>query len=328
MTLILHHDEVVGVLAPREIVEVVRSGFEEQAEGAVQVPPRTTIDSTSGHGWLRVMPAILNRSGVMGFKAMHSTPGVGVGYYVALYDLPTGELLAQIDADWLTAQRTAATAAVAIDVMARGRINCVGVIGSSDQARATLSAAAQVRALSTVKVFSPTPTNRNAFAETMSERLGLDVVPVDRTEDAVIGCDLVLSVYRAGSKPVLCADWIGPGTHVNAASAVRPEARELEDEVWRKCSSVAVDDREHAFQSGDGRSVVKSGTFIPEMAAELWEVVSGKRKPRSTEDCITLFKSVGTALQDLALAKAIYDRVKPRGVGKDIGAFPSMRPNG
>jgi ornithine cyclodeaminase/alanine dehydrogenase-like protein (mu-crystallin family) len=78
----------------------------------VQVPPRSTVDSSFGFGWLRTMPAILNGSKVMGFKAMHSTPGVGVGYFVDLYDLPSGELLATMDADWLTAQRTAAVAAI------------------------------------------------------------------------------------------------------------------------------------------------------------------------------------------------------------------------
>lgn len=325
MTLILRHDDVVGLLTIDEVIQAVRSGLEEQADGEVQVPPRTTIDSNAGYGWLRVMPAILNRSRVMGFKAMHSTPGVGVGYFVALYDLPTGELLAQMDADWLTSQRTAATAAIGVDVMARKQISCVGVLGSSEQARRLLAATARVRDLQMVKVYSPTPENRRAFAEKMGEQLGLTIVPVDCPKDAVIDSDLLLSAFRAGSKPVVSAEWIGPGTHVSAASSVRPEARELEDGVWRKSSVVAVDDRKHAFESGDGKSVVASKSFSPEMAVELWEVVGGQKIGRSTEDSITLFKSVGTALQDLALAKAIYDKVKTKCLGQDVGAFPRMR---
>src|SRR5262249_12009625 len=115
VTLLLKHEDVAELLSLDETIAAVPSGVVEQARGAVQVPPRTTTDAASGHGWLRLMPAILNGSGLMGYKAMHSTPGVGVRYLVALYDLKTGELLAQMDADWLTSRRTAATAAVATD---------------------------------------------------------------------------------------------------------------------------------------------------------------------------------------------------------------------
>jgi len=115
--LLLEHDDVAGLLAPEEIIDAMRGALLEQSKGLVQVPPRITVDSSSGFGWLRTMPAILNGSKVMGFKAMHSTPGVGVGYFVDLYDLPSGELLAMMDADWLTAQRTAATAAIGVDVI-------------------------------------------------------------------------------------------------------------------------------------------------------------------------------------------------------------------
>jgi len=210
--LLLQHHEVTGLLSSEEIIETLRAALIEQSKGMVQLPPRTTVDSSSGHGWLRMMPAILNGSNVMGFKAMHSTPGVGVGYYVALYDLPTGELLAEIDADWLTAQRTAATAALGADMLAAKDIGSVGILGSGEQARSMLIAASKVRRLSKARVFSPTPANREAFAEKMSQDLGLDITAVDSAEEAVVGCDLLLSVYRAGGEPLVSADWIGPGS--------------------------------------------------------------------------------------------------------------------
>jgi len=325
--LLLQHHEIIGLLSPEEIIETLRAALIEQSKGMVQLPPRTTVDSSSGHGWLRMMPAILNGSNVMGFKAMHSTPGVGVGYYVALYDLPTGELLAEIDADWLTAQRTAATAALGADMLAAKDIGSVGILGSGEQARSMLIAASKVRRLSKARVFSPTPANREAFAEKMSQDLGLDITAVDSAEEAVVGCDLLLSVYRAGGEPLVSADWIGPGMHICAASSVRPAARELEDQVWRKASAVAVDDREHAFESGDGRSALASKSFSREQAVELWELVSGQKTGRTSKTDITLFKSVGTALQDLAIAKAIYDRAKVKGLGHDVGRFPRMRPH-
>jgi ornithine cyclodeaminase/alanine dehydrogenase-like protein (mu-crystallin family) len=325
--LLLAHDDVAGLLAPEEIIEAMRAALLEQSKGLVQVPPRTTVDSSSGFGWLRTMPAILNGSKVMGFKAMHSTPGVGVGYFVDLYDLPSGELLAMMDADWLTAQRTAATAAIGVDVLAPKTIRTVGVLGSGDQARSMLIAASKVRHLAQINVFSPTPAHRQAFAEAIGREQGLNIKPVERPEQAVAGCDLLLSVFRAGKEPAVSADWITPGMHICAASSVRPAARELEDDIWRKAAVVAVDDRAHAFESGDGRSAIASRAFDPERAVELWELASGKQRGRTTDSDITLFKSVGTALQDLAIANAIYLRAKQRGVGRDVGNFPKMRPH-
>jgi ornithine cyclodeaminase/alanine dehydrogenase len=328
--LLLTHDDIAGLLAPEEIIEALREALLEQSKGLVQVPPRTTVDSSSGLGWLRTMPAILNGSKVMGFKAMHSTPGVGVGYFVDLYDLPTGELLAMMDADWLTAQRTAATAAIAVDLLARNPIRTVGVLGSGEQARSMLIAASKVRQLQQVNVFSPTPAHRHAFAEQIGREQRLNITPVERPEQAVVGCDLLLSVFRAGKEPFVAADWITPGMHICAASSVRSAARELEDHIWRKAAVVAVDDRTHAFESGDGRSAIASRSFDAECAIELWELVGGQKRGRSADSDVsdvTLFKSVGTALQDLAVAKAVYRRARQKGVGRDLGRFPKMRPH-
>lgn len=323
--LLLKHEDIVGLLTPSEVIDTVRAALLEQSKGQVQVPTRITIDSSSGHGWLRVMPGILNGSGVMGYKAMHSTPGVGVAYLVALYDLKSGELLAQVDADWITSQRTSATAAVGTDLLARRKIACAGIIGSSEQARAMLAAMAAIRHLPRVKVFSPTASNRERFAREMSEKLGVEIEPVERPEQAVQGCDLVLSVFRAGSEPVVRGDWLDPGAHVVSVSAVRPMARELDDTVWRRCDVVVLDDRDHVFESGDGRSALASQAITRDRAAELWEVVGGSNPGRRREDDVTMFKAVGTALQDLALAKAVYDRARAKGLGQDTGSFPHFR---
>jgi alanine dehydrogenase len=190
-----------------------------------------------------------------------------------------------------------------------------------------LIAASKVRQLQQVNVFSPTPAHRQAFAEQIGREQRLNITPVERPEQAVVGCDLLLSVFRAGKEPLVAADWITPGTHICAASSVRPAARELEDHIWRKAAVVAVDDRTHAFESGDGRSAIASRSFDAECAIELWELVSGQKRGRSTDSDVTLFKSVGTALQDLAIAKAVYQRARQKGLGRDLGRFPKMRPH-
>ena len=323
--LLLKHEEVADLLTLDETIAAVRAGLAEQAAGQAQVPPRITIDSTSGHGWLRVMPTILNGSGVMGYKAMHATPGVGVRYLVALYDLASGELLAQMDADWLTSRRTAATAAVGTDLLARQKVEEAGLLGSGEQARALLAALSRVRTPRRVKVFSPTPTNRERFAAAMSEQLGIEMVPVDSAEAAVRDSDLVASGVRAGTAPVLFGEWLAPGAHVTAISAVRPEARELDAEVWRRADVAGVDDREHVLESGDGAAAVASGAKKAEDLVELWELIGGRRPGRQNAQQITLFKSVGTALQDLCLATAIYQKARERGLGLDVGSWPHAR---
>jgi ornithine cyclodeaminase/alanine dehydrogenase-like protein (mu-crystallin family) len=190
-----------------------------------------------------------------------------------------------------------------------------------------LIAASKVRQLQHVNVFSPTPAHRQAFAKSIGREQGLNIKPVDSAEQAVAGCDLLISAFRAGKEPLVAADWIMPGMHICAASSVRPGARELEDDIWRKAAVVAVDDRAHAFESGDGRSAIASRAFEPERAVELWELISGAKDGRSSAADITLFKSVGTALQDLAIANAIYQRAKQEGLGRDVGNFPKMRPH-
>ena len=308
MTLILTHDDVAGILSAAEIIDAVKAGLIEQATGQVKLPPRTTVHAPSERGWLRVMPVILGGSGVMGYKAMNSTPGVGVRYLVALYDLGSGALLAQIDADWLTAQRTAATGALAADILANPVIACCGVLGSSDQSRTLLASVASIRRPGQIKVFSPTAENRNRFAAEMEAILDVNVIPVDSAQDAVEGCDLVLSAFRADSTPVISANWIAPGSHLNACSSILPDARELEDDVWHRSSTIVVDDRDHVFESGDGQSALASGTVRPDEVVELWEVLDSRELGRKSPGHITLFKAVGTGLQDLSVAHAIYRR--------------------
>lgn len=325
--LLLTHEDVAGLLTPKESIDIVREGLAEQGAGEVQLPPRITVDATSSPTWLRLMPVILNRSGYMGFKAMHSTPKVGVRYYVALYEMASGQLLAEIDADWLTIQRTAATVAAATDAVANPDVEELGVLGSSEQANGLVRAVSVVRRFRKARVFSPNPEHRTAFARTMRDELGIDAVAVDSPEK-IAGAGVICVAIRAGLEPVFKPEWLTPGVHYNGMSAVRPEAREVEDGVWSRADVIVVDDRAHVLESGDGRSGLASGELREERMAELWEIAGGQRKGRERPDQITLFKSVGTAVQDLSLSIAIYRKAKERGIGHELGDFPHVRPFG
>jgi alanine dehydrogenase len=325
VALILQADEIPDLLTLDEVRNAVKGGLLEQAAGHVQLPPRLTIDSASGNGWTRLMPAILNQSKLMGFKAMHSTRGVGVRYVVMLYNLETGELLAVIDADWLTSRRTGAMAALGVDVLASPNASTIGVLGSSEQARTMLLSVARVRRLERVKVYSPTPEHREHFASDMSRTLNLEVIAVGAASEVFEESAIVISIFRAGRHPLVLSEWIEPGTHLHAASSVRSDARELDDEVWRKSDVVAVDDLADAFESGDGVSAIATRSLQRDEAVGIWEIISNARPGRRRAEDITLFKAVGTGLQDLSVAAAMYGRARDRGCGTEIPHFPRAR---
>ncbi len=175
-----------------------------------------------------------------------------------------------------------------------------------------------------VAVYSRSAENRAQFAAEMSARLGVEVVAADTPQAAVAGADLVGVAVASGTRVVLEAAWLSDGVHVCGISSVRPEAREIDDALWHRAAAIGVDDRHHVFESGDGRSALASG-IRPEATAELWELASGRRPGRQRDADVTLLKTVGTGLQDLALAHAIYQRARERGLGQDLGDFPHIR---
>ncbi len=304
-----------------EAVAAAEEGFRVQARGEFSLPPRLTAPAPKG--WLRMMPAILSGMEVMGFKAMNLSPGVGVRYVVFLYRIRDGELLAIMDAEPLTTQRTGAVSAVATKWMARLNASTVGVIGSGAEARAQLYAMAAVRQIRSARVFSPNSEHRNRFAQEMSKTLGIDVSAVESARDAVRETDLVVLAVKA-TTPVFFGDWLEPGMHVNAIGSVRPEQREIDSATFRRSDLVVVDYRDETMECGDGLAAkadgVDGGRFH-----ELSEIVDGKASGRTDSRAITLFKSVGTALQDLALAKKIYEAAVSKGLGRNLGVFPHAR---
>ncbi len=323
MTILLRDEHIAQLTSVRDAIGAVTSGLREQAAGQIQLPLRMTVDTPSG--WLRYMPAIMAGSGYMGYKVMHSTKGIGVGYLVTLYNLASGQLLALIDAASLTTLRTAATTAIATEHLARPDATVLGLLGSGEQARGHLAAMCLVRNIRRVTVFSPRPDHRREFAELMSRKVQATVEAVSRPLDAVRDSDIVVIALRAGPEPVFCSEWLASGMHVNGISSVQPTAREIDDAVWAKSDIIAVDDRVHVLESGDGRSLLRTGTVDPERIVELWELVGRKRPGRQRSNEITLFKSVGNALQDLALAVAIYRRAMETGVGDNLGDIPRFR---
>jgi len=322
--LLLDSTNMEELLDVKRAIEALRQSLAEQALGQVQMPTRQTTDAQDGQNWLRISMVFLNGSGYMGFKAMNRAAGLGMRYMVGLYRIETGELLAVMDANLLTTRRTAATSALGTHMLVPDGENSVGIIGTGVQARAFLAAYASLRNVEQVLVFSPRPESRTAFARSAHDELGLTVETMSSAEEVALACPVTVLAMRAPREPVYREVWLRPGVHVTGLSSVRPEAREIEDGVWDRADLAVLDDRGTVAQSGDGRSATSAG-IDPASLPELWELVAGK-VARTSPDQVTLFKSSGNAMQDLAVAVGVYELACERGRGRDLGAFPDVKP--
>jgi alanine dehydrogenase len=275
------------------LIPAIERALTDLSAGRVVQPVRVVVPVADHKGFLGVMPAY---AGALGAKLVTFYPAntdVHTHHAViALFKPETGEPLAIMDGRLITEMRTAAASAVATKHLARPEAAVLGILGSGVQAGSHLAALRQVRRFSEVRVWSPR--NAKAFAE----RHG--VTAARSAEDAVRGADVVV-VAVSSKTPVLQGQWLSPGAHVNAIGATRPDWRELDDDVVTR-ARVFVDSREAATK--------ESGDVIAarEVAGEIGEVVSGKKPGRANATEITVFKSVGVAVEDVASAALVYER--------------------
>jgi len=318
MTLLLCHDDVCDIVSMKDAIAVMESAFAEEAAGATILPQR--INMSVSKGWLRVGPVALERSGVMGFKAMNLCPGVGVRYQVHLFAIESGELLSIMDAQYLTTLRTGATSAVATRRLARPGPANVALLGSGAEARAQLEAMHAAGYVKSARVFSPTKANREKLAEDFRNAYGMAIEAADSAEDAVRGSDVVLAAVKANA-PVLLGEWLKPGMHINSVGTARRDQREIDVAVFQRSDRIVLDTRRGVLEEA-GDAVAAREHIDDRRVKELCELVGGMAESRQSDQEITLFKSVGTGIQDIALANAIFHRACERKVGIDFCSFP------
>ncbi len=288
----LAEDEVRRHLRMADLVPAMARALAELSAGRVVQPVRTMLP-VEERGFFAVMPAY---AGVVGAKLVTFFPvnqGIPTHHaLIALFRAESGEPLVVMDGRLITEMRTAAVSAVATDRLARPDTSVLAILGAGVQAGSHLEALRLVRSFREVRVWSP----RSAAA--FAERHGL--LAMRSAEDAVRGADVIV-VATASRTPVLRGAWIAEGAHVNAVGAVRPDWRELDDEALRR-SRLYVESREAATrEAGD---VIAAG----EPFGELGEVVAGTRPGRQSAEEITLFKSVGVAVEDVVAADLVYRR--------------------
>jgi ornithine cyclodeaminase/alanine dehydrogenase-like protein (mu-crystallin family) len=297
--MILDERAVHDLLSMEELIPAMATAMADLSSGKVVQPGRVMLPVADHQGFLGLMPAY---GGALGAKLVAFYPnnqGIPSHHAVILLFKPeTGEPLVTMDGRLITEMRTAAVSAVATRLLARPEASVLGMLGSGVQARSHLAAMRLVRTIRDVRVWSPR--NAPAFAKEFGVRA------VASAEEAVRGADIVV-VATSSQTPVLSGAWLAPGTHINAVGAPRPTWRELDDEALRK-ARLYVEQREAAtLESGD---VIFSGKIF----AEIGEVVAGEKPGRQSPDEITLYKSVGVAVQDVVSADLVYRKALAAGI--------------
>jgi len=252
-----------------------------------------------------------------GIKAYSTNPKSGAHFEVLLYRTADGLPLATIEANHLGQLRTGAASGVATKYLAREDASVTGVIGSGFQAETQLEAVANVRKLREVRVWSRKAERRDEFARRMTARLGIDVRAAATARECVEAADILITATNS-REPVLESAWIAPGSHINAAGSNWADRRELpEDLVLGRAGLIAVDSIEVAkLESGDILIPLRESGASDFPAVELSEIVAGHRTGRTSADQITIFKSNGLAVEDIAVAGYIYEEALRRGLGQ------------
>ena len=318
--LILGHDEVIAALAPEACADAMAAVLVAHARGEAQMPLRSMVPFDGAAGFMGLMPAWCGgEDPVFSLKSlcvMPGNPARGLDSHqgtVTLFDGGTGEPRAILDASAVTAIRTAAVSAVATRLLAREQARVLAIVGAGVQGKAHLEALVPLRSFEEVRIYSPTEAHALAVAGDGAARV------VSSAQEAVRGADVVVLATSA-REPVVRRDWLAPGAHVNAIGASVPSARELDTATVAACA-LYCDSRESLRnEAGEYLRAVQEGAIAGEdhVRGELGEVLAGTAPGRRGDDELTVFRSLGLAVEDLAAAECAVAAARRLGIGTEV----------
>ena len=325
---VLSAEDVARLLPMGDCIQVMRDALASLARGRALVPLRMVMRMPDASGFLGLMPGHIGpddgRAGALGMKAVSVFPGNarrGIDTHqgaVLLFEEDTGRLSALMDGATITAIRTAAVSGVATDLLARRDAAELAILGAGVQARTHLEAIAAVRPLRRVRVWSRNPQHAADLVKASAARYGASIEAVPTAEAAVREADVVATV-TASPQPVLQRPWVKDGAHINAVGSSIPTTREI-DTATMAAVRLFVDRRESALnEAGDLLIPMREGAFTADhIQAELGEVIIGTDLGRQSPDELTLFKSLGLAVEDVASAAFILKRAREMGIGQTV----------
>lgn len=313
--LFLSEDDVRELADIDMAIDAVEKAFAALAAGTADNIPRRRAKASGI--WLHGMHASAEYLGVSGWK-FYSTTKSGARFHVGLYDNASGELVAMIEADELGRLRTGAASGVATEAMARPDASVVGLFGTGRQARTQLQAVCKVRQIERVEVYSRNADRCALFAEEMSELCVTEVVSVHSPDEAAAEKDIVITATTSQT-PVFDGRVLVEGTHLNVIGSNTLRKTEIDATTVQQADHIVCDSIEACrLEAGDFQEALQLGMTDWRLMHDLSEVVAGEKTGRATPEDITLFKSVGLAIEDVALAKAIYDQATNQGVGRPL----------
>lgn len=295
-------------------LKAMRNCFRLEAEDRAGASARSDLGHSAG--WMRVLPAVFEGFGVFGHKVITFTSTRGVRYVITIFDIETGEMRAVMDGMAITGARTGATSAVAADLLCRPAVGAMAILGTGSVARTQLPALTAVRPVEEIRVYSRNPVNRAGFITEMQPTLQAKLVDCPTPEEAVEGADLITLATKS-PEPVLGTRHLQRGMHVNSVGSARPALFEVEPEAFAAFDVIVCDSVELVFgESGDAITAASSGLFDVGAATKLSAALAAG-VDRGPSD-LTLFKSTGTGLQDLALAAAILEMAEADEAGTTV----------
>ena len=305
------------VLVWDEMVAQLRAAYSVPVDDRAS-PPRTV--ARGDRAWLRTLTAVPPTTRYMGAKVFGMSRNRHVGYMIALMDRENGGFAGLLDAYYVTSFRTGATSAVAVDRMAAPGPKTVAVIGSGSEANSHVRALAAVRPIAGLRVFSPTAANREAFVARMQAELGIPGVAVASAEAAVDGADIVVACARSRDEsPTLYGRWLKPGMMVVSIGSTLPEQREIDASVVEACDLIVCDAVEEVVEeTGDMIAAKAAGIAFDHKLAGLNDVMLGQFDDRVKTARLPMFKSVGSALQDIVIAELAFQRALAAGLATTL----------
>jgi len=317
--IIMSRSEVEQAISMREAIEAVRAAYVDCATGNAVVPSRTTIDIPESNGTTAILPSHMPKMGVFGAKLVSTffdNPKLNlpvVNGVIVLQDGKTGEVLAIMDGNLPTAIKTGAATGVATDALARKGARSAGLIGTGYQASRQLEAICEVRpGIAEIRVFDVDGRRSQTFAADMRgflSRFPARVVPVESSEQAVRGADIIITVTTS-TTPVFEGKWVADGAHINAVGSFTPEMQEIDETTVKKASKIVTGDLIQPMRKG----IVSQDVIY----GEVGDILSGKKRGREREEEVPIFESIGLSALDVALAKTIYENALAKGLGRQV----------
>lgn len=322
--LVLSEKEIQSLIHVEELIPVLEQAHIQFSTGKAVMPVRQVVPLPQIKGRITSMPAYLGESDALGMKVVTyfpENPKLGVPMILAtvfLYSTETGKLLAAMDGTYITSIRTACVSAIATRALANPETPTLGVLGAGVQARAHIRALCRVRKIREIKVYDLVEKSVRSLKEEVEPEVGIEIEPARTAEEVVRNVDLLVTVTTA-KEPILSADWLRPGVHINAVGSHRPDLREIDAATFKR-ARVVVDSREAIMaECGDILLAVKEGVITENhIYAEIGEILAGRKAGRTAANEITVYKAVGIAIQDVATARLVYDKAMERKAGTNV----------